>query len=109
MKRLVIIVIVVLVALSAVYYLRPRSRSETPASPTVSSPPTIPASNAIGPDLPAASDVYVEIEEGKTIDFSSGTPQIRNNSADDAALAAALAEMEAATAEISAFAPTTDR
>lgn len=42
----------------------------------------------------------VPIVDGMTIDFSSGTAVTRDTAADRAAMAAALAEMEAATADV---------
>lgn len=47
----------------------------------------------------------VPIQDGQTIDFSSGRAEVRNDAADRAALAKAKQEMDAATADIT-FAPT---
>ncbi len=56
---------------------------------------------------PAAVDPLPEvaIQEGKTIDFSSGKPEIRDDPADRAALEKAKAEMDEATQDV-VFAPT---
>lgn len=51
------------------------------------------------PPEPAPAAV-VPIEEGKTIDFSSGRAEVRDSAADRAALEKALAEMKAAEAGI---------
>lgn len=47
----------------------------------------------------------VPIVEGKTIDFSTGQPVVRDEAADRAAIEKAKAEMDEATADIK-FAPT---
>lgn len=47
----------------------------------------------------------VAIEDGKTIDFSSGRPVVKNDAADQAALEKAKREMEEATAAVT-FEPT---
>ena len=47
----------------------------------------------------------VPIQEGKTIDFSSGQAEVRDDAADRAAIEKAQREMDEATADIT-FAPT---
>lgn len=47
----------------------------------------------------------VPIQDGKTIDFSSGQAEVRNDDADRAAIEKAKREMDEATADIT-FAPT---
>jgi hypothetical protein len=42
----------------------------------------------------------VAIEEGKTLDFSSGKPVVRDSADDRAAMEAALKEMEAAAKDV---------
>ena len=46
----------------------------------------------------------VTIQDGKTLDFSSGKPVVKDSPADRAALAKGVAEMEAAAASVT-FAP----
>lgn len=57
------------------------------------------------PSVPAAAEP-IAIEDGKTIDFSSGRPVVSQTPADQAAMEAVLREMEAAAAEVT-FEPTT--
>lgn len=66
-------------------------RQPPPAAPT-------PAAQFVPP--PAAAK-EVAIEDGKTIDFSRGSAEIRSNPADQAAIDAALKEMQEATKTIS--------
>lgn len=75
-------------------YLRYRS-----APPPVVAPATPPPAAATKP-LPE-----VAIQEGKTIDFSKGTPEIRDTPEDRAALEKAKTEMDEATQDV-VFAPT---
>lgn len=65
---------------------------------------------AVSPGSPATPDpvtapAEVPIQEGKTIDFSSGQPEIRETEEDRAALERAKREMDEATKDIT-FAPT---
>lgn len=60
----------------------------------------LPAAQA-GPSSTPASPNEVAIQEGKTIDFSSGSADIRSTPADQAAIDAALKEMQEATRNIS--------
>lgn len=43
----------------------------------------------------------VPIQDGKTIDFSDGTPTVRDSAADRAAMEAAVKEMDAASKDVS--------
>ena len=77
MNRRVVIRIVLVVGLLAFwYFLRPQD----------SGPRIMP------PEVP--------IEDGKTIDFSKGKAEVRNTAEDQAAMDAALKEMEEATKDI---------
>ena len=112
MKPRVTFIIVIVAALAiAVIILRP-PQAASPSEPALAESPSVnslpdtppPAVIPSAPPAPAtvggpapANPAYVAIEEGKTIDFSSGTPDVRNTATDHAALASALAEMEAAT------------
>ena len=77
------------------FYLRHRAPAPTPVvtpgSPTTPDPVTAPAE--------------VPIQEGKTIDFSSGKPEIRETDEDRAAIERAKREMDEATKDV-IFAPT---
>ena len=94
-RRLMYFVIGVLAGMIGGYfYLQHRSApppaiAPTPTAPTVEAKPL--------PD--------VAIQEGKTIDFSSGQPEIRDTPEDRAALEKAKAEMDEATQDV-VFAPT---
>lgn len=66
-------------------------------------PPIAPAS--VSPPDPAQALPNVAIQEGKTIDFSSGRPEIRDTPEDRAALEKAKREMDEATKDV-VFAPT---
>jgi len=93
MKRRAILFTLGLLAglLGGYFYLRHRA----PA-------PTLPVSApAVTPETPAE----VPIQEGKTIDFSSGKPEVRETDADRAALERAKREMDEATRNVT-FAPT---
>lgn len=52
----------------------------------------------------AATEPPVAIQDGKTIDFSSGRAEVRDTPEDRAALQSALQEMEAAAKEVT-FSP----
>ena len=58
------------------------------------------------PPAPAAAGTrsYVPIQDGKTIDFSNGRPVIRDSTADQAAMNAAVKDMDEAVKNVS-FAP----
>jgi hypothetical protein len=45
----------------------------------------------------SAAQAPVAIQDGKTIDFSGGSPVVKDSAADKAALAAALRDIDAAT------------
>ncbi len=78
MNRRVVIRIVLITGLLAYwYFFRPQDESPRPLPPEVS------------------------IEDGKTIDFSKGKAEVRNTAEDQAAMDAAVKEMEEATKDIS--------
>lgn len=60
----------------------------------------IPAAQFAPPATPAAA-AEVAIQDRQTIDFSKGSPEIRTTPADQAAIDAALKEMQEATKTIS--------
>jgi Mg-chelatase subunit ChlD len=49
----------------------------------------------------AAAPVVVAIQDGKTIDFSDGTPAVTQSAADKAATDAAVREIDAASKDVS--------
>jgi hypothetical protein len=71
--------------------------------PPAPAPAVSPGSPATPDPVPAPAEV--PIQEGKTIDFSSGQPEIRETDEDRAALEIAKREMDEATKDIT-FAPT---
>jgi len=85
--------------LGSFFYLR--HRASTPPPPA-SVPAVNPATTAT-PD-PTSAPAEVPIEEGKTIDFSSGKPEIRATDEDRIAIERAKREMDEATKDIT-FAP----
>lgn len=52
------------------------------------------------PRAAARNSVPVAIQDGKTLDFSSGRPVIKDSAADKAALDAAVKEMDAASKDV---------
>ncbi len=67
-------------------------------------PPATPVPTAQFAPAPAAAK-EVPIEDGKTIDFSKGSAEIRATPVDQAAIDAALKEMQEATKDIRFEAP----
>lgn len=96
MKRRLLYFVLGLVAGMVGGYLYLRHR---PAPPPPIAPATVP------PPTPAQPRPEVAIQEGKTIDFSSGKPEIRDTPEDRAALEKAKAEMDEATKDV-VFPPT---
>ncbi len=94
-RRLVYFVIGLLAGMVGGYfYLRHRSAPPPAVAPTPATATT---------ETESLTDVA--IQEGKTIDFSSGKPEIRDTPEDRAALEKAKAEMDEATKDI-VFEPT---
>lgn len=75
-QRLVVRLVLLTIVLGVWYFLRPDADEPRPM------PPEIP------------------IEDGKTIDFSQGKAEIRNTTEDQAAMDAALKEMEEAAKDV---------
>jgi len=86
--------------LGSYYYLRHRAPAPTPQA---SSPAATPETST--PPDPASAPAEIPIQEGKTIDFSSGKPEIRTTNEDRIAIERAKREMDEATKDIT-FAPT---
>ena len=91
MKRRLLYFVLGLVAGMVGGYLYLRHRPPPP-------PPIAPAT--VPPPAPAQPRPEVAIQEGKTIDFSSGKPEIRDTPEDRAALEKAKAEMDEATKDV---------
>lgn len=84
-------------------YLAQSSQPVAPAEPAVPGSRPLPAARSapraqVRPPPPV---VEIAIQDGKTIDFSQGSPEIRDTLADRAAMEAALKEMQEATKNIS--------
>jgi hypothetical protein len=84
------------------FYLRHRAPppATIPPAPAPAVTPATPTTPA-----PTAAPAEVPIQEGKTIDFSSGQPEIRATDEDRAAIERAAREMDEATKDVT-FAPT---
>lgn len=108
MKRVPwILVVLAVVLVGAAIFLRdkPERPSASPADATVA-PGTgsfTPAKVDVAVPLPKPD--LVEIQDGKTIDFSSGLPIVKDSEKDKAALEAALKQMEEAAAGVSFGSP----
>lgn len=116
MKDRTIWVVLVLLGVIAggVYFLRSRSvrapAGPAPAAvapvPAIQSPPPAapgpaPAPAVAGPTVQAGrSGVPVPLQDGKTIDMSSGRPVVRDDAASRAAIEKAKKEMAEAAAEV---------
>lgn len=82
--------LVALLLLTAALFIWGRTRPPTPP------PPAPPAT--VAPVPPPSAPVA--IQDGQTIDFSSGQPEVRQTPADQAAMDAALQRMQEAAAEV---------
>lgn len=82
-------------------YQRYRTPAPTPPTPVPSALPANKNEPAAATPVPAE----VPIQEGKTIDFSSGKPEVRETDEDRAAIERAKREMDEATKDVT-FAPT---
>lgn len=91
-KELVVLLVLLVGAIAFVLWYvgdrRARQRA-VPAEPKV-----------VGPAAPA-EPVDLTRVEGQTVDFSSGQPVVRKGAEDDAAIAAAKKDMDAALSEVS--------
>jgi hypothetical protein len=75
-RRLATVLVAAAIAAAALWAYRSRARSRARSHP--------------------ASPETVAIQDGKTIDFSGGSPVVKDSAADKAALAAAVRDMDAA-------------
>jgi hypothetical protein len=104
------LLVTALVAAGIYFATRPGSPATSPAIARPAEPGTSPANAManpvsrpiVSPASPAVSPTSsgVAIEDRKTIDFSSGKPEVRNTDADKAAVDAAVKEIEAATKDV---------
>lgn len=84
-------------------YLAQSSRPVAPAEPAAPGIRPLPASRSsprAQVSRPPPPVVEIAIQDGKTIDFSQGSAEIRNTLADQAAMEAALKEIQEATKNI---------
>ncbi len=98
MKNHVLWLVVAFAALmvATVFLLWKRTRSAAPEvgrRPPSESPFSPPAANQAAPKMPAP---VLPIEEGKTIDFSTGVPIVRDSAKERAIIRRSLKEIEAA-------------
>lgn len=75
-------------------------------------PPPVPVPMPTAQSVPAPAarpspTMEITIEDGKTIDFSKGSAEVRSTPSDQAAIAAALQEMQEATKNITFEVPAT--
>jgi hypothetical protein len=76
-------------------------QSETVTTAPVKPPPSAsPFSPAPNQGAPAKPKPLVEIQDGKTIDFSSGAPIVKDNAQEKALIERSVKEMEAAVQNI---------
>jgi hypothetical protein len=117
------LVAAVIVILAAIYWrMRPEAsggaalasdpppdvHQPAPSPPAAFPPPAVPPQPVFVPAPPrhtagpthVAPEATVPIQDGATIDFSTGSPQVRSGGADAEALAKALKEMAEATSNV---------
>ena len=93
-------ILAAIAAVLAVAYIVWKRQPPAPASMPM---PTAQAEPA--PATRPSPTVEIAIEDGKTIDFSKGSAEIRSNPSDQDAIAAALKEMQEATKDMTFGAP----
>jgi hypothetical protein len=105
-RPILILLALALLAVGAVHWW-PRPEPTAPiaaAQPMAKAEPTAlptPLTSAPGQALIAGpAQAPVAIQDGKTIDFSSGQPGVRSTPEDQAAMAAALKEMDEAAKDV---------
>jgi hypothetical protein len=102
-RKSLLLLIGLIIGLTAGYFFL-RHRTPTPPRPTATTPPA-PALAPTPVAKPTTPPAEVAIQDGKTIDFSSGQPRVQDSAADRAALEKAKREMNEATKDVT-FAPT---
>lgn len=99
-KEFIVLLVLLIGAMAFVlWYVRDRKArqaAEPPDSPKIVGP-VAPSSGA----EPKAEPVNLAETDGKTVDFSSGKPVVKQSDEDKAAIAAAKKDMDAALAETS--------
>lgn len=97
----IIILLGLLVAMMGfvLWYVRDRKARNRAAPPIATQP--------VGPLAPTASPPTVDLtqHDGKTVDFSSGQPVVKNTPEDQAAIAAAKRDMAEALKDVTFEAP----
>ena len=88
-KRVLWSVVAVTLLAATVYFYFGRTQKNSPASPAATAPKN-----------------EIAIQDGKTIDFSSGKPVVKDTAKEKAIMAGALKEMSAAAKDVT-FAPAT--
>ncbi len=90
-RKLLLLLVGFILGLTAAYFYL-RHRAPVPPRPSATPPP-------------ATAPAEVPIQDGKTINFSSGQPQVQDTAEDRAALEKAKHEMDEASKDVT-FAPT---
>ncbi len=88
-------ILAAIAAILAVAYIVWKRQPPAPVPVPIPTAQSIPA-----PAARPFPTVEIAIEDGKTIDFSKGSAEVRSNPSDQAAIAAALQEMQEATKNI---------
>lgn len=105
MKKPIVILwfLFALVVLAVIFFGRHRA-ARSAALPSASTPTTAAAPS--GPSSTAAPKTTVAIQDGKTLDFSSGKPVLKDSADEKAIIAQSVKEMDEAAAGVT-FAPAT--
>ena len=103
---MILLALFVAMAVGTLWYVIDR-RAKNRARPPAAAHSPAPGSPTIGPVLPAHGPVALGTKEteGKTIDFSSGQPVVKDSPEDKAALEAGLRDIEAANKDVTFEAP----
>jgi hypothetical protein len=95
MKNFLLWLVLALALFAAAFLFRRQTPVRTVPAPaqTRTAPPPLPARNLAAPPAPKP---ILPLEDGKTIDFSSGVPIVKDEPAEKAAIEKGVKEMEAA-------------
>ncbi len=98
---MILLALFVAMAVGTLWYVIDRRAKNRARPPAAAHSPT-PGSPTIGPALPAPGPVALGTKEteGKTIDFSSGAPVVKDSPEDRAAMEKALKEIAEATQNV---------
>lgn len=97
-REIIVLLALLLGVMAFVLWFVAQRRAERRAAPT-------PAPRVLGPVLQPPPSVDLRQLDGRTVDFSSGRPVVRDTAEDRAALAAGRRELEAAQQEVTFEAP----